>query len=91
VRPLRATAAAKHVITAAYPARDSLVRDHPSVSRDAVARFTRTLEWLRVGLAVSYVVGSHDCGWFGKVGSAQCRGGRRVAADVTMALSKSQE
>src|SRR5262249_29932339 len=44
VRPRQAVAAAQHATAAASAARDSLVHEHPSVSRDTVARFTST--WL---------------------------------------------
>lgn len=42
--PLQAIAAAQHASSAAYKARDAVIHEHPSVSRDEVARFTST--WL---------------------------------------------
>jgi hypothetical protein len=44
VRPLQAMAAAHHATAAAREARTAVVHEHPSVSREAVARFTST--WL---------------------------------------------
>jgi hypothetical protein len=44
VCPLRAVAAAQHATSAAYKARDAVVHEDPSVSREVVARFTST--WL---------------------------------------------
>ncbi len=44
VCPLHAVAAAQHAASAAYKARDAVVHEDPSVSREAVARFTSA--WL---------------------------------------------
>jgi hypothetical protein len=44
VCPVQAVAAAQHATSAAYRARDAVVHEDPSVSRDMVARFTST--WL---------------------------------------------
>jgi hypothetical protein len=47
VRPLQAIAAAQHPTVAAYAARDALVHEDPSVSRDTVARFAGTWRGFR--------------------------------------------